>query len=279
MCERPLGVFTLINPATLSLCIMWPVQDQMKAALALVLMICLHPGNLLAPWKMPQRISSSVTACGGSVCESPPHRAPTGPLIPRVANSFWLAISQPSLSAAIAAGDEAVRRWWRRLGCTFTSVCVWFCVSFRVEGHCMSDRCCRPHLQQATLLLIKVAGVVVPSSSFRSLFVTRLTQIRRRSRQNNNTQRLDAAEAREVKPCKIALTEPEGKTVILRSPSTTRSLSPPPPTLACLLEGGELYYRPPPSYDESSALRRLARPTSICGRLDPLITMPATSHH
>lgn len=43
------------------------------------------------------------------------------------------------------------------------------------------------------------------------------------SRQNNNTQKLDTVVARKVKPCKIALTEPEGKTVILRSPSTARS--------------------------------------------------------
>lgn len=136
MCERSLGVFTFINLASLSLCIMWPVNDQMRAAHALVLMICLHPGNLLAPWKMPQRISSSVKACGGSVCESPPQQAPTGPLIPRVANSFWLAISRPSLSAAIAAGTEAALQ----LGLAF-SVCV--CAherGFRVVGStCQAD--------------------------------------------------------------------------------------------------------------------------------------------
>lgn len=130
MCERPFGVFTFVNPASLSHCIMWPVHDQMQAALALVLMICLHPGNLLAPWKMPQRISSSVMACGGSVCESPPQKAPTGPLIPRVANSFWLAISRPSLSAAIAAGAEAVLQ----LGHSFSlCVCAYVC-GFRVVG-------------------------------------------------------------------------------------------------------------------------------------------------
>lgn len=136
MCERPLGVFTFINPASLSFCIMWSIHDQMEAALALVLMICLHPGNLLAPWKMPQRISSSVTACGGSVCESPPQQAPTGPLIPRVANSFWLAISWPSLSVAIAVGAEVALQ----LAHTFSvCVCARVC-GFRVEGsRCQAD--------------------------------------------------------------------------------------------------------------------------------------------
>lgn len=103
---------------------MRPVHDRMQAALALVLMICLHPGNLLAPWKMPQRISSSVTACGGSVCESPPQQAPTGPLIPRVANSFWLAISRPSLSAAIATGAGAALQRGLVSACLYVRSCV-----------------------------------------------------------------------------------------------------------------------------------------------------------
>lgn len=130
MRERPFSVFTFINPTTLLHCIMWPAFDQTQAALALVLVICLHPGNLLAPWKMPQRISSSVTACGGSVCESPPQQAPTGPLIPRIANSFWLAISRPSLSAAIAVGDEAVLQ----LGHVFSLCEGAYVCGFRVEG-------------------------------------------------------------------------------------------------------------------------------------------------
>lgn len=84
-----------------------------------------------------------------------------------------------------------------------------------------------------------------------------------------------------VRAHKIALTEPEGKTVILRSPSTSR-----PPTLpsplphAGLSACGELYYSDLlPVMMNPPALRRLASPTSICERLDPLITMPATSQH
>lgn len=54
-------------------------------------------------------------------------------------------------------------------------------------------------------------------------FLSGFTPIRlHTSRQNNNTQKLETVAAHKVKPCKIALTEPEGKTVILRSPSTTQ---------------------------------------------------------
>lgn len=122
-----------------------------NAALALVPMICLHPGNLLAPWKMPQRISSAVTACGGSVCESPPQQAPTGPLIPRVANSFWLAISQPSLSAAIAAGAEAVLQLERVCVRVWPFVCPW------LEGitEYVSGRYSQRYTKKAMLWLIK----------------------------------------------------------------------------------------------------------------------------
>lgn len=142
---------------------------------------------------------------------------------------------------------------------------------FRVEGStCQPD--VHDSLLYASHVLINQGGEVLIFLSF----VTGFLLIRlHMSRQNNNTQKLDTVVARKVKPCKIALTEPEGKTVILRSPYTP----PPPPALACLHRGGIILPRPPPSYDESPALRRLASPTSICGRLDPLITMPATSHH
>lgn len=86
-CERSSSAFTFVKPAGVA----WHQPDtraRPALALALVLMIYLHPGNLLAPWKMPQRISSSAVACGCSVCESPPQQAPTGPLIPTLANSF-----------------------------------------------------------------------------------------------------------------------------------------------------------------------------------------------
>lgn len=58
-------------------------------------------------------------------------------------------------------------------------------------------------------------------------FVTRFKPIRlHMSRQNNNRQKRDTVEAHKVKLCKIALTEPEGKTVILRSPSNQPLLFP-----------------------------------------------------
>lgn len=187
MRERPFGVFTFINPTTLLHCIMWPVHDQTQPALALVLMICLHPGNLLAPWKMPQRISSSVTACGGSVCESPPQQAPTGPLIPRIANSFWLAISRPSLSAAIAAGDEAVLQLGHVFSIVWMSICVWL----QSRRDYMSGKCSLLYIQQARLWSIKVAEVIVLN-----YFVTWFMRIGLHiSRQNNNTQRLSTVVA------------------------------------------------------------------------------------
>lgn len=104
MCEMPFGVFTftLTRPVLDSV-----LRDQLRIRGGAPT-IRLHPGNLPAPRRMPQSISGRVTACGGSECESPPQQAPAGPLIPRVANSFWLAISRPSLSAAVAAGAEGL---------------------------------------------------------------------------------------------------------------------------------------------------------------------------
>lgn len=88
----------------------------------------------------------------------------------------------------------------------------------------MSGRCSRlTPIQQTTLWLIKVAGVIVWSFSF---FCSSILVRLHTSRQSNNTQKLDTVVAYKVKPCKIALTEPEGKAVILRSPSTTHPASP-----------------------------------------------------
>lgn len=198
-------------------------------------MICLHPGNLLAPWKMPQRISSAVTACGGSVCESPPQQAPTGPLIPRVANSFWLAISQPSLSAAIAAGAEAVLQLERVCVRVWPFVCPW------LEGitEYVSGRYSQRYTKKAMLWLIKGGrGYCVDLLLFSFSFffsVTQFIQIRLHiNRQGNN---MNSVVAHKVRTCKIALTEPEGKTVILRSPSSTH-----PSSISGLSACGELYY-------------------------------------
>lgn len=144
--------------------------------------------------------------------------------------------------------------------CACVHVCVWlqaegvhvrqmFSTHSRAAGHAVINQGGRGHCGELLLLLLQL----------------------RPSRQNNNTEELILQEP-EVRPCTTALTEAEGKTVILRSPST---LHPP----ASLHGGGIILPGPPPSYDESPALRRLASPTSICRRLDPLITMPATSHH
>lgn len=48
---------------------------------------------------------------------------------------------------------------------------------------------------------------------------------------------MNSVVAHKVRTCKIALTEPEGKTVILRSPSSTH-----PSSISGLSACGELYY-------------------------------------
>lgn len=106
-------------------------------------------------------------------------------------------------------------------------------------------------------------------------------RLHRSGRRNNTQTAANCGGAEGQNPAKIALTEPEGKAVILRSPSDTPTLLPHGCTevRACVCieglgGGGVILPGLPPCYDESPALRRPARPTSICGRLDPLIRMP-----
>lgn len=98
MCEKPRGVLTFPNPTSpsprspgpaprASRCrFWWCVSTQT---------ICWHRGGchraLAAAWR--QHVAAQCVK---------------GPLIPAVANSFWLAISRPSSSAARAAGTEVV---------------------------------------------------------------------------------------------------------------------------------------------------------------------------